>query len=104
MRKIRAVLIDPSSKEVRDIEITPRLENFYEVIECETIEAVYPPQFSPDHLYVDEEGSFDPELAAFKIRGYGVIVGKAILLGTNRQGESISPVNKAEDIEWLITF
>lgn len=104
MKMIHAVLIDPTSKEVRDVEVMPTLSKMYALLQCEMIEAVTVPQMKPDMLYADENGLFDPELLPFNIKGYGQIVGKALLVGVSSMGDEISSKNKAEDISWLISF
>lgn len=97
---MKALKIDVSSKKVEEIQVGDSLSDIYEKIGngCELFCVPY--QFeNGDALYADDEslirGGDLP--GCFVIEGQ-LIVGNAIILGTNNEGESADARSNADEI------
>lgn len=59
MSKIKAILIDPMDKVIRNVEVEANLKGYYSMLNCEMIEFAYMEDCPFDvALIVDEEGTF----------------------------------------------
>ena len=118
---IKAIKIDTVSKSVYEIEITPILESYYEVMDCNLIEIgcrVFPTAFNTDEiiqqsiladvLFVDEEGSFKSNNSFIFCAGYGqhirTFLGTALVVGTDEEGNTISHKQDVEKFKKYINF
>lgn len=99
---IRVIFIDAQKQEITEIEVVPTLPNYYKLIDCTRIEAVYP--FRPDAMYIDEEGTFRETKFGIEISGYGVLIGNAVIVGTTRAGNASSAKTKLEDVKSRVKF
>jgi hypothetical protein len=99
---MKALLIDPATKTITEIEIAKGIDAIYKAIDCSTFECPAVDFPNNDALYCDEEALFFPE----KIEGGFMyphwcypIIGKALVLGTNlNTGGSVSVKTSAEVI------
>lgn len=106
---MKAILIDPQSKTITDIEIGTDYREIYKVIGngCKTFTCPieYP---NDDAMYADDEGLFNKNIGAF-IANDGTwgspIVGRAVILGTDMEtGESQDCKSTAEELKKLYNF
>ncbi len=106
---IKALLIDPHLREIREVEFTDSLDEIYRLTHCRMIEAVYSVSLHPnDVIYVDEEGLLGDlsKQAFFAIAGneqpgyagYGLVVGTTTM-GNNASAKSTLGLLK-EAITW----
>src|SRR6478609_8017019 len=102
MKTIKAIFINAHTQKVTDVEITPTLKAYYELMQVSCIEAigwVIPRNI----LYVDEEGQINGTQKGFLIQVGDIkqpILGNAIILSTDGEGNDISVKNlKATDIK-----
>lgn len=93
---MKAYLINPFNKTITEVDYDGNYKSIYTMISTEdnkvnTFECVNLNQHD-DTIYVDEEGLFVPrsEQAFFVFNG-AFLAGKGLVLGTNDEGESISP-------------
>lgn len=102
---MKGILIDPFKKEVTKVEV-PKwdLETIYETIGngCDVIAG---PVFFKDRdlLYIDDEGWYrtyeDDNYVGFIMPDWAyAIVGRALIVGTDDEGNSVSPKN--DDVEY----
>jgi len=102
---IRVILIDPVEKTITEHTIPDNLQAYYKLIGCELVESVRPTSLKKGNsLYVDEERTFKDDLHYFDMEGWGTLVGKAIVLRHNADGESVSTTETVGSITRLVTF
>lgn len=99
---IRVVIIDPYAQTVENKIIEDSLDAYYEAIGegCSLVEAIYPQALGGECMYVDEEGLFQQK-AGFYLRGWGPntpLMGRAIILGTDDMGSSVSTTWDADEV------
>ena len=104
----RAIKIDVEQKKIYEIQIGdfktiyPAIGNgcdtFTVPIECD----------NGDSLYCDDEGCLQPEIkGGFIMTGFrhdAMIVGNAIILGTDEEGESVDAVSTVEELAQSVIF
>lgn len=101
---MKAYLIDPWAKTVSEVEVDRSIDAIYAQIGvdcfcCVTISA------GGDVLYVDDEGLFVEKQAFFSIITYPQpLAGKALCLGTDENGDSISPKIDLDTLAQCVTF
>jgi hypothetical protein len=109
---VRAVVIDPVKREVRDQEVDGKLAGLQAVVGGR-IEAIYPEavgisELGSSHLYVNEEGRLLPEFAVqrWSLRGWpeAWLCGPAIVLADNGRGGEAEPKVTAAQVRELVTF
>ena len=105
---MRAILINPQQESIRHISYDGDYKSIYRIIQCTTFEAVYPFD-NGDTLWIDEEGLLRESNFAFNIRADNAkfnqtIMGSALILGTDAEGESIECKSNLDDIKNRINF
>ena len=105
---MKALFIDPSDETIRFISYDGDYKSIYRILGCRTFEAVYPFN-NGDTLWIDEEGLLKDSNFAFNIRADNpkfnqTIMGKALVLGTDTEGESIECKTTLEDLKSRINF
>jgi hypothetical protein len=96
----KAIIIDPIKREVRSTRFDPTLANFYQLMECEQVQVVYPDAIGGESLWVDEEGKQKPN-HHFQLRTFehDILAGVCIITGVGRD-TGWSP----EEIEEFVTW
>ena len=105
---MKALFIDPTDETIRFISYDGDYKSIYRILGCRTFEAVYPFD-NGDTLWIDEEGLLKDSNFAFNIRADNpkfnqTIMGKALVLGTDAEGESIECKTTLEDLKSRIRF
>lgn len=109
-KPIRALLIDPTPdvRSVTEIEIEPSLAAYYQTLDCQMIECVYPFENDGEHfLYVDEEFLIrrDRKPHWFMIGDWPTpIGGKALLFRTNDDGDEVPATMPLADLTAQVRF
>ena len=102
---INAVLIDPENQKISDVDIEAgNLEQIYELLGCRVVDFVmlYP---NGDGVFIDDEGMLIEDQYFFHhINNDYSIAGKALLVGTGDDGETVAPDWDAESLNRHITF
>jgi len=93
---MRAILIDPFTREITEVEHNDDFRQIYEFIGADAFDAA---TLLEDRqvIYVDDEGLFRDDQKFWSIEGR-VLGGKGLVLGVNAAGESIAAVGSIE--EW----
>ena len=107
MKQLKAIFIDSANRTVSEIQldatwraIAPQIGNGCETFCC-------PVNFeNEDTLYADDESLLKDELTGgFLLNGFRYpIVGNALILGTNEEGESVDCKTNVSDIVEQIRF
>lgn len=103
---MRAILINPFNHTITEVNYTGDFEDIYLLIDCDTFTCVTVNE-RYDTLYVDDEGLINgKEQAFFGWMGYPQpLAGKALLLGTDMNGESVDTTFSLDDandhVVWL---
>ena len=101
----KTFLINAHKCEIREIEISGELEDYYKHIGCSMIQHV--PSYtegSPD-LYVDEEGLWNKTGLWFVYAGFPQpLCGNAIAIGTDSEGETVAPDVTLEAMKEAVRF
>jgi len=99
-----AYLIDPVTRTVKEVTYNGDYNQIYTLTDCDTFTCVMFNEHS-DTIFVDDEGLFKSDQQFFHVQGYPQpLAGKGLILGTNDEGESVSPVIGYEDFCKLVTF
>jgi len=104
---MKVIKIDVVNKEIKQIDLKKGLEPIYKELECEIFQCFYPYGLKGrDCIYIDDEGALkDKPLGAFSIRGYpGVISGHGLVIGADKEGNSISAKTSLEHIKSIVRF
>lgn len=98
---MKAYLIDPFEKSINEVEYSGDYKDIYKLIDAQLFDVAY----IDDNLavYVDDEGLFKNEQAFFQV-GYAILAGYGLVLGTDSEGNSISPNIKLKDLVKKIKF
>jgi hypothetical protein len=100
---MKAILIDPETETLTEIDYDGNYQSIYSLIGCETFTLVQ--IADSDCIFVDAEGLLNNPQYFFKYRDYNQpLAGKGLVLGTDGRGESIAPTVTVEDLRPLITF
>jgi hypothetical protein len=104
--KIKAILIDSTAQEVREIEIENKLEAYYAAIGCNTIDAVYPGELEGrDVVYVDDNGLLDGPQHFFHLAGFPTpLAGNGLVIGTDDEGESVDAATPVDQVRQGVMF
>lgn len=103
---MKAYLIDPYKETVTEVEHGDDYKEIYKLIGCDTFDLA---RVEPngDSVYVDDNGllTMQPDSKFFHYKGYhSPLVGKGLMLGVNRAGDSVSPKTKIEVVRSKIRF
>ena len=104
---LTGILIDPFLKKVNTVKVENDLKDFYRHIGCSMVEIVNLTQYIDNtyvqDIWVDEEGLLKRDQRFFKVSDFpfnnlGVIAGRGLILGSNREGNTISCDLSIEDV------
>jgi hypothetical protein len=88
---MKAYLIDPFTQQVTQVEYNGDYHQIYKLIDCDTFD-VARINNQGDGIFIDDEGLFKEEQMFFKYSSYpNPLAGKGLILGTDKQGNSIEP-------------
>jgi len=100
---MKAILIDPALHAITEIEYDGSMQMIYESIDATLFDSVSLNEHR-DIVYVDDEGLYKDN-AYWRYGEYSQpLAGKGFVLGTNHEGESISPTITVEQLEAQIVF
>lgn len=103
---MNAFLIDPFTCTIKEVDYSGSYKHIYQLIDCECFDVVRIND-KGDGIFVDDEGLLhDKPQAYFICAPYpNPLAGKGLVLGTDGEGESISPKITIEELEqrvfWL---
>ena len=105
---MKALFIDPMDQTIRTLSYDGDYKSIYKILDCRTFECVYPFN-NEDTLFIDEEGLLKESNFAFNIRADNpqfsqTIMGKALVLGTDAEGESVECLTTLEDLKSRVVF
>lgn len=101
---MRAYLIDPEARTVEAVDYDGDYRTIYKLIDAETFD-VARVEANGDGLYVDDEGLYREERHWFIYKGYlQPLVGKALMLGVDGEGDSVPPKTAFEDVKRKVVF
>lgn len=99
---MRAILIDPFTQTIEEVDYSGDYKDIYTLIQCELFSTVY---CLEDTLFVDDEGLYVKDQRYFKVAGYPQpLAGRGLLLGTNEEGDSVDAKAKLSVIEKVIEW
>ena len=102
---MKAILIDPKERTISEVDYDGDWRNISKLIDCDLFSCVYIPK--DDSIYVDDEGLYRENQSFFKWSTYdSPLAGKALILGTNDEGESIACTHTVEEVKqnvkWMV--
>lgn len=100
---MKCFVIDPEARTITQSDAYTDYKSIYQLIGADCFDAV---GFSPDGdtAYVDDEGLLKPN-HFFEIQGYpNPLAGKACILGTNEEGDSVEPKITLEELQRMVTW
>lgn len=102
MKNHLALLINPQEKRFEIVTITD-FQSIYDALKCQLIDHTGH-QENGDLIFCDDEGLLKPNVG-FRIFGQDYpIFGRALLVGTDEEGETAAPLTPFRTIEKLIDF
>ena len=105
---MKALFIDPIDQTIRTLSYDGDYKSIYRILDCTTFECVYPFN-NEDTVFIDEEGLLKESNFAFNIRADNpqfsqTLFGKALVLGTDAEGESVEVKSTLEEVESKIRW
>lgn len=103
---MRAIIIDPEKRLISVGEYNGNIREIQEIIGCDVFECPVMMR-KGDTLFVDEMGLFKPELVEwlFKYNDFTyTFLGKAMIIGSNVDGESRDALIGVDQVESMVTF
>lgn len=99
---MRAILIDPFEKEVREIDWSGKYHDISNILDCQYFDVAYIGSDDGDVIYVDDEGLFrEKGQEYFAFAGHPhPLAGYGLLVGTDAEGETVAP---KMSIDWVTT-
>jgi hypothetical protein len=111
---MRAILIDAVAKTVTKIESTGALQDLYQILGCDCVDArtiagmLYEPAWHS--VFVDDEGLLrePPETHYFEIAHEhgttGPIGGRGLVIGGDKEGKNIAATMTLDEVRAMVTF
>lgn len=105
-RIIKGILIDSEKRTITQVELeADNIDQMHKLIKCECFTCVDFDGDGEETVYVDDNGLLCNPKHFFRIPGYPEwIAGNGLILGTNRNGESISTKLTVERVEQFVHF
>lgn len=102
---MKAYLIDPFERTVTEVQYNGEYRHIYELIKADTYTAV---QITPqqDVIFLDDEGLYAGEHQRFFLYSDypQPLAGRGLVLGTDREGESVEPKITLDEVEALVRW
>ena len=97
---MKLLLINPFEQTVQEVESEANLEDIYNLLGCDTLDAVGIDE--QNVLYVDDCGLLKNNQRYFNINGK-VLAGNGVVIGFDDEGDSVDTSLNADDlnIQWL---
>lgn len=100
---MKALLIDPYTRTVSEVEYSGDYQHIYTLIDANTFDIARLP--NGDGAFVDDEGLLKPCDHFWLHENYpSPLAGKGLLLGCDAEGESISPTTDIETLRNEVRF
>lgn len=102
---MRAILIDPYTQTVREVEHNGDYKQIYELIGAQTFDLVRVDRTNA--IYIDDEGllTATDDTRYFGLKGYGQpIAGKGLMLGADQMGETIGATLTKAQVEVIVEW
>lgn len=105
MAKAQAFLIDPVAQSITEVTYTGHYTNIYTHLGIDTFTVVDLGFDNGDAVFVDDEGLLKSDQRFFQIDGYPQpIAGRGLVLGTDEEGESVTPKITLSKLKGLISW
>jgi len=105
---MKAILINPKLKLINEINYSGNYKDISRLTECNIFTCVYPFNKCEDTIYLDDEGLLKSSNYCFTFdcdNGQSQpLMGKALILGTNKEGESKSIETSLNEIKKRVSF
>src|SRR5437879_415732 len=101
---VKGILIDPTAKSITETTIKDYdYTKVYPLIEAGTFDII---AFDDTNaLFIDDEGLFKETKSFFVVQGYAQpVAGKAVLLGNNEDGDTVSTTWNLDAIKAPVSF
>ena len=100
---MRALLIDPGTESIHEIDTAGELEDMYKLIGCSDINMV---RISADDLvWVDGEGLFKEDQEFFAVTSYyQPLAGRGLVLGIGNEGENTAAKISLAELSAMVTW
>ena len=96
---MRAYLIDPFARSVKQVEYRGAIEEIYSFIQADCFDCCRFSTAHNDGVFVDDEGLFKPDQEFFMIGNYpSPLAGRGLVIGCDSEGESISAKSSVDDL------
>jgi len=101
---MKAFLIDPYEGSIEQVDYSGDYEDIYRLIDCQLFDCVRINR-NGDTIYIDDEGLYRDNQEFFMVEGYhSPLCGKALVLGTDKNGDSEAPKISLTKLKKMITF
>ena len=105
---MKAILINPKLQTINYVDYSGDYRDISKLTECTTFTAVYPFDNCEDTIYLDDEGLLKPSNYCFTFRcddgRNQPLMGNALILGTDDEGESKDVESTIEIIQDRVVF
>jgi|TARA_R100001440_G_scaffold6476_1_gene13368 hypothetical protein len=105
---MKAILINPKLQTIKEINYSGDYKDIYKLTECSTFTCVYPFHLNEDVIYLDDEGLLKESNYCFTFRcdnGHNPpLMGNALIVGTDEQGDSQDIESSIEMIKERVKF
>ena len=105
---MKAILINPKLQTINYVDYSGDYKDISKLTECTTFTAVYPFDNCEDTIYLDDEGLLKPSNYCFTFRcddgRNQPLMGNALILGTDDEGESKDVESTIERIQDRTVF
>ena len=101
MKQLTGVLIDTEAREARILTIKDELDEFYKILNCETIDIVKRRVGRSEvNIICDDEGTFreDPKISAIGNLGNVMLVGNLFVVGIEDNEGELTSLDNPENI------
>jgi hypothetical protein len=100
---MKGILIDPDQKSVEEIVSGFESGELHKLVGAEVLDFCYP--FGPGEMMCVDDNGMYRELTVFHVDGYHwPIFGKAVIMGRDGQGETVSTSLSVEEVFEMVRF
>lgn len=100
---MRALLIDPTTQTISEVDYSGDFHHIYELLDCSTFDVV---SIDPAHdIYVDDEGLLKQPSMFFEYKGYQTpLAGKGLVLCHDDEGNSTAATMSLDELKSQVVF